>query len=171
MCYIVFAKVEYFINKNYRVQQDTTTMHVVAPKLMPCVYFHENYNSYKEHIDTIWWSTFSATDYCFSGQTLQLAMHFSQRWMRGPVCCTCNNMHQGSASLPPSSLLKCHPPFTVLTSTVVSINVHRGWWMFMGAIVSTWHTFAATECHRILVGRFALYCHTINIYLWYHGPA
>lgn len=28
----------------------------------------------------------------------------------------------------------------------------------------------ATECNKILVGRFNLYCHNTNILLWGHGP-
>ena len=42
----------------------------VTPKVMPAIYFHGNYNRYKEHSNTIWQSKFSATKIlCYSTVT------------------------------------------------------------------------------------------------------
>mgnify|MGYP001853061509 CR=1 FL=1 len=43
---------------------------------MPPIYFHGNYNRYKEHNNAVWQSKFSATKYYFSAHSLPLAMLF-----------------------------------------------------------------------------------------------
>jgi len=51
----------------------------IALKVMPPIYFHGDYNRYKEHNNTIGWSKFSATKHYFSTQSLPLARHFHQQ--------------------------------------------------------------------------------------------
>ena len=53
--------------------QLTISMHcpLVAPKVMPLIYFHANCNSYKEHNNNIWESKFSAKkDYFLTVTTI-----------------------------------------------------------------------------------------------------
>jgi len=114
-----------------------------APKVMPPIYFHGNYNRYKEH-NTIWQRKFSATKHCFQIYLLPLAMLFCQPWRRA---CMLQSWKTAPAEVTncftaamTSSLLKqnSHCP-TVLTSTVWSPSIFsKHEWMSMGAIFSSW---------------------------------
>lgn len=51
----------------------------IAPKVMPSVNFHRNYNWYKEHNNNIWWRKISATTHCFFPLSSPLTVHFHQQ--------------------------------------------------------------------------------------------
>lgn len=44
---------------------------------MPPVYFHGNYDRYKEHSNTVWKSIFSATKYYFFNVDMSISYRFS----------------------------------------------------------------------------------------------
>ena len=111
-----------------------------------------------------------------------------------PVCCACTGMHQWGNPLSPSSLLKCstncahcahiHHSISINTQQML-VNVNGCHFFCMEDLIpplcfihaSMTDTIlprcpSAVVCHTatkhngILVGRFSLYCHQINICFW-----
>ena len=104
---------------------------------MPPIHFHGNYNRYKEHKNTIWQRTFSATKHYFSTKSRPLAFLPVMNKNLHVVLVTIYTSECDPLFLLP--LLKCTTyHLTVLTATVWSpqaFSKHQ--WMSMGAILST----------------------------------
>jgi len=137
---------------------------------MPPIYFHWNYNRYKEHNNTIWQGKFSATEDYFSTQSPPLAMHFSSADQE-PAFHAFKNFHgllEHSLSFTPlSPLLKCTTQhLNVLTSTVrFSRNIHQVsmnvsgclfFWVEEFSDTSLLHPHFSVRHHSV---RLSLYCH------------
>ena len=147
---------------------------------MPPISFHGNYNSYKDHSNTVWSSEFMATEHYFSAYLSPLADlyewagHDTPHFVMWQLCmaiqitaCLSHHCHH-CWNTPPTASLRSHPLF----------GLHKHSAHIMGAVFSTWrnsiphlcflrtsmsacpsaaicHT--ATKCNGILVGRFSLY--------------
>ena len=125
--------------------------------------------------------------------TIQLWISASDQ--QEPACCVCKNLHQQKWLT--TTTAKMHHPLSHCTHIhcLDSINVHKHWWISVGAIFSMEEFSAtpslhmhfhvrhrsvrlfsvalchmATKCSGILVSMFILYCHNTIIHLWYHGP-
>jgi len=141
---------------------------------MPPIYFHRNYNRYKEHNNAVWQSQFSTTRDFFS--TVTTISSASSPVTNKSLCATLVNMYTTAETH--------HPPLTALTATVRSpLQFRKCQCMSVGTTrmnsvtalclipTSTPDTIlserlSAAICHtatkrnRTLVGRFNLYCHT-----------
>ena len=158
---------------------------LVAPKVMPLIYFHANCNSYKEHNNNIWESKFSAKKDYFLTVTTIIYTFLSS------VSKTLHAVFIKTV-LP---LLKWITHCLILLTSCVwfPLIFCKYQWMSMGVIwrnlvpqicficTSMSYTILSncpsaaichteTKCSGILVRRFNPYCHTTNIHLWYCGP-
>jgi len=105
---------------------------------MPLIYFYGNYNRYKEHDSTNWWSRSSATKHCFSTQTPSQLRVFASNGQE-PACHT---LHVGSAPAEVTHCQRCShvPPAASLCSqTLLSPSA------FTSADECRWAPFFCTE--------------------------
>jgi len=113
----------------------------VAPKLMPPICLHENYNRYEEHNNAIWKSKFSATKYYFLTVTI-ISYAFSPANEQEPACYTHNNLHSGGAPLlTPTTHHHC-----AHIHCLVSRNVQQASVNVSGGHFSTWRNSVTHRC-------------------------
>ena len=170
---------------------------LVTPEVMPPVYFHGNYNRFKEH-NNIWQSKFWAVKHYFSIViTISCAflptVNESLRVMLVKNCMAVWNMAcllHHCWNVPPIASLCSHPLFGLQKR---SANIDECQWMpffstwgnsmshlcfihtsMSDAFVSdcpsaaVWQT--ATKCNGILVGMLNFYFHATNSCCQLHGP-
>ena len=101
------------------------------------IYFHENYNRYKEHDNNVWQNTFSATKHYFQHSHHHYLCIFNSNELE-PACCACKSLQQQKWTTATAATAEIHR-LIVLTFTVLppgTFNKH--WGMSVGAIFSTW---------------------------------
>ena len=118
---------------------------------MPPVYFCVNYDSYKEHNNTVR-ADLKLQNTIFSAYSLPLAVHFQQRWT-GAACHTHTDLHQQRWPTVVAACAEVHcPPLTVLIPTVPSVSGAVGQHNRIGGI-----TFGATLLPLLALLNFLLF--------------
>jgi len=122
---------------------DGSYIMLVAPKVMPPIYFYRSYNRCKEHNNTLWLSKLSATGHKSSAQSPPSLMHFHHWYAvsQEPARHTCKNKTKRKKTWPIEvTHCQCHhcwnAPFTTSLCSQPLFGLH-------------WHSQSVNKCQWV----------------------